>query len=419
MRIEFGYKFVLGVFAVIAAVVLGFFLVDRFQWPSYIAIFIALLVGLFIGMTFSHTYSRLFATLRSQTAAISRGDLSSPVSLGRRLFTDELDDMAEAIDNMRENLEELAAHIRKTGNDVADTSEKLSRNAENVDRKTEAIAETMAKMTRASEQQRSLVEKVVASVHEMANILQETASRARDAADAAVKTNETAKAGGRVTERATHHMKTVFEQMERSQGLLLNFSERTREINKIIEVINGIAQKTNILALNATIEAVRAGDAGRGFAVVAEEVRKLAESTAHSADAIMDLVRGIEGESGRVIETIRESSGSINESRESINDIGENLSSIIALANETVSKVNEIHRAGQGQVRRGDEVVGLMNEIAKVTSDNNDATQSVSRATDEQTTVTAGMSKQAEELAGLAENLRSVVDRFKLSHKRV
>lgn len=415
MRIEFGYKFILGVFVVIATVVLGFYVVDVYQLPSFVALGIALLIGLVIGLWFSRTYSRLFASLRSQTGAISQGDLSTPVTLGDRMFTDELDDLSSTIDNMRLSLEELAAHIRRTSNEVADTSEKLSRNAEYVDQKTEGIAATMAKMSVASEQQSSFVGRVVNSVHEMANILQDTATRARDAADSAVKTNETAKAGGRVTDKAVIHMKTIFEQMERSQGLLVNFSERTREINKIVEVINGIAQKTNILALNATIEAVRAGDAGRGFAVVAEEVRKLAESTAHSADAIMELVRGIEAESGRVIDTIRESSSSINESRESINDIGENLSAIIALANETVAKVNDIHRGAQSQARRGEEVVNLMNEISQVTADNNAATQSVSQATEEQTTITAGMSSQAEELARLSENLRTVVDRFKLS----
>lgn len=415
MRIEFGYKFILGVFAVVAAVVLGFYVVDIYNLPDLVAIFVALFVGLVIGLTFSRNYSQLFARLRQQTGAISQGDLASRVTLGTRMFTDEIDDMAEAIDAMRVNLQELAAHIRSTSNEVATAAEKLRGDASNVDRRIEGIAQTMGQMSRAATQQNQLVEKVVERLNEMATNLQDTALRARDAADAAVKTNETAKAGGRVTERAVGHMKVIFEKMERSQGLLLNFSERTREINKIVEVINGIAQKTNILALNATIEAVRAGDAGRGFAVVAEEVRKLAESTAHSAEAIMDLVRGIEGESARVMETIQESGANINESRESINDIGENLSAIIALANETVAKINEIHRTAQGQVRRGDEVVGLMNEIAKVTGDNHAATLSVSQAAGEQTKLTAGMSTQSEELARLAEKLRNVVYRFKLS----
>ncbi len=415
MRIEIGFKFVLGVFAVILTVSLGFVIVNGYRLPPWIAYAVALLIGLLIGSAYSRTYSRLFSKLKSQTAAISRGDLSTPVTLGRRMSTDELDDMAHAIDNMRLSLAELASHIRTASNGVAESSEKLSRDAEYVDQKTDGIAATMAGMSEASEQQRSLVNRVLDSVQEMAGILQDTAGRARDAADSAVKTNETAKAGGRVTDRAVNHMKTIFEQMERSQGLLVNFSERTREINKIVEVINGIAQKTNILALNATIEAVRAGDAGRGFAVVAEEVRKLAESTAHSAEAIMELVRGIEAESGRVIDTIRESSSSINESRESINDIGDNLTAIIALANETVAKVNDIHRGAQSQARRGEEVMGLMNEISQVTTSNNSATLSVSQATEEQARITAGMSKQAEELAGLAENLRNVVDRFKLT----
>ena len=72
---------------------------------------------------------------------------------------------------------------------------------------------------------------------------------------------------------------------------MVSFGAQVQKIGKIVEVITGIAQKTNLLALNATIEAARAGEYGRGFAVVADEISKLADSTGQSAGEITETGR--------------------------------------------------------------------------------------------------------------------------------
>lgn len=89
---------------------------------------------------------------------------------------------------------------------------------------------------------------------------------------------------------------TVGTSVNESQLIVTNLSNKSKEINKILEVMMSIATQTNLLSLNASIEAARAGDAGRGFAVVAGEVKKLAEMSKLSANQISILVREIQAE---------------------------------------------------------------------------------------------------------------------------
>ena len=98
------------------------------------------------------------------------------------------------------------------------------------------------------------------------------------AVDVETETVTDAEAGGVVAKQTMAKMQQVFSTVEQSGKQMVSFGHQVQEVGQIVEVITGIAQKTNLLALNATIEAARAGEYGRGFAVVAEEIRKLADS---------------------------------------------------------------------------------------------------------------------------------------------
>lgn len=95
------------------------------------------------------------------------------------------------------------------------------------------------------------------------------------------------------------------EQSQRTSNSMNHLSERSKEIEQIVEVIQNIAAQTNLLALNASIEAARAGEHGKGFAVVANEVRKLAESTAESTKNIGDLTKKIQEEIEKAYENTK------------------------------------------------------------------------------------------------------------------
>ncbi|GIN74629.1 methyl-accepting chemotaxis protein [Bacillus sp. J14TS2] len=101
------------------------------------------------------------------------------------------------------------------------------------------------------------------------------------------------------------------KEIESSEENMSHLSERSVEIQSIVDVIEDIASQTNLLALNASIEAARAGESGKGFAVVAQEVRKLAESTADSTANIQALTNALQEEIENALQATKKSSGLI------------------------------------------------------------------------------------------------------------
>jgi methyl-accepting chemotaxis protein len=150
-----------------------------------------------------------------------------------------------------------------------------------------------------------------------------------------------------VSRSSASEVRTGGHKLQASIGTI---GERSREIGKIIKVIEDIADQTNLLALNATIEAARAGDAGKGFAVVADEVRRLAERSVQATQEITT-----------VIETVQRETGSAVTLMESV------LSGIVTSIDKTSQLVGEASRATEDQASDAREMLQLAGNMANLT----------------------------------------------------
>ena len=145
--------------------------------------------------------------------------------------------------------------------------------------------------------------------------------------------------------QAVDGIESIADQSEKLMSDMSYLGEQAEGIGDIINVINDIADQTNLLALNAAIEAARAGEAGRGFAVVADEVRKLAEKTMSATNDVASAVKVIQDEAHKNINNTVESVDKISHVTKMANEAGESLKEIVLLVTDVSAEVQSIATA--------------------------------------------------------------------------
>ncbi len=420
MRIQIGYKFILGFVIVVAVVaftpegirLLGY----SAEISNILSYVVALTTGLILGWIFSKTFTRNILLLTESADFISRGDLTRTVAVGSPRFPDETYDISCSINKMVENLKELVRYIREIAEKVSESARTLSSSALEINASTDEVAHAMEQISHGAESQAEMAVKSSKTIHDMAISIELVAKRAREAAGAARETSLTARRGGDLAGDSLQRMKSFFETVEVTGQQFTEFNAKLQRVGKIADFISDIARQTNMLALNASIEAARAGEYGKGFAVVAEEVRKLSDGTGKSAEDINELIGAIREESRLLQESIRESSKLISDGKKNIDITASSFQEIVKTVFQTESKANSIADLSQMQTDGAGEMVKSVDEITKVAEANAAAIEQVAAATEEQTVAMQEMTHAAQELAALSEDLLRSVECFTISN---
>lgn len=418
MRFPIVYKFVLGFIIVIAAVIFSPKLVAVLGYSAEmsgaLAYIVALTCGLILGWLFSRGFTANIGRLAESTESISRGDLTRDVAIRPSNFPDETHELGGLINLMVQNLRDLVGHIKKTSGQLSESAREINCTALEINASTEEVAQAIESISRGAGTQAEMAERSTKIIRETAISIELVASRARETAKAARDTSLTAQKGGSLASDSLERMKDFFEQQELIARQFAAFNSKLQKIGKIADFIGDVARQTNLLALNASIEAARAGDYGKGFAVVAEEVRKLADGSAHSASDINEMIDNLRGESRQVQDVIAESSRTINEGKKNIDITAGAFQEILKTVLETERKATSIAELSQMQLEGSEKMVKAVDEIAKVADDNAASTEQVSAATEEQLAAMQDMALATNELTKLAEELLTVVERFQV-----
>jgi methyl-accepting chemotaxis protein len=415
MRLSLSHRFILGSLVVSGAVVTFPALVKAagLAVSPWVVPFLALGLGAGLGFLISRALARNYQSLIAATDRIRRGDLTARIEVDERArLQDESHELALSIRCMLVSLRDLVAHVQRTSERVSAAARDLAHSAQVTSAGNEEISNTAASVAKGVAHQQELLQGVTKLIHHIASAIELNASRAREAFGFAAEANQKASSGVDVTKLAIEKMRTVFERMEQAGSMVFQLEAKTRHVHQITEIITSVAHRTNLLSLNASIEAARAGESGRGFAVVADEIRKLAESAGRSADEISKLIHEIQDDTQEVADEMRQSSQVIGEGREDVNTIAHSLEQILAAVGEAANRAEEIFQEADTQARDAERMVGSMDEIARVGSDNARAVDEVAGTSHQQLSAMAEMVTSTQALTQLAEELREALRRF-------
>ena len=295
---------------------------------------------------------RSVVLVASRAQLIAEGDLT-----GEPLHTDSHDEvgsLATSINRMQDNLREMIRTMMEISNTVNGDATKLAHSStENFRRMKEQSLQTQQAAT---------------AMQEMSISIAEVSRHAQNAAENAKEASKTARHGGSTVEQMLMSMQSIADSVRNTAATVQRLGKESEQIIRIVNVIEEIAQKTNLLALNAAIEAARAGEQGRGFAVVAGEVRRLAESTRNATSEIAQMIQGIQVHTRSAVEAMESGTTTVNEGVETTTRAGEALQRIIHMADQVDSMIAQIAAAAMQQseaARQSSANVDIINRLGE------------------------------------------------------
>lgn len=398
---------------------------------AIIVLVVAVLVGLGLAIFIAKDISKRVALVAETALRVAEGDLT--VEDLHVKTKDEIGDMARAFNQMLENLRTIVREINSTSQSVAATSEEMSATAEEATGATTNVANAIQQVAKGSTEQSKGITETVQVMEQVASSIEQIAAGAQDQSREAMKTTNlvndmvakiddmaegiqivkqvsdqngvVAENGGRDVQKTVSGMlnvkKAVFESAQRIQDL----GEQSNKIGEIIQVIDDIAEQTNLLALNAAIEAARAGEHGKGFAVVADEVRKLAERSGKATKEIAELITSVQRGTKVAVESMEVGTKEVEAGVEIAQQAGDSLKEIVQGVSAAGDKVNSIVQLISDIMASSQGVDKAINNMAAVTEENTAASEEISTAVQQVDASMQGVSALSQESAASAEEV--------------
>jgi methyl-accepting chemotaxis protein len=327
---------------------------------------------------------------------------------------DELGQLTHSLNTMLEVLRNLFGQITETSQQVAAFSVQLTANAEQTSTASENIAANVQEVAGGADQQVHAVEVTARTMEHMKDSIQLIERNAQNMSETASQTSDLSLEGNEAVHTAVSQMSSIYAAIEELNSIIHGLEQQSEEIGQIVDTISGISAQTNLLALNATIEAARAGEHGRGFAVVANEVRKLAEQSAGSAQKISVLISTIQSETGKAVRSMERTSKEVESGIEIVNSAGQAFAQIEESVDNVAAQIREVTNEVQDLAAGTEIVFRSVEEINTSAKTSASGTQNIAAATEEQLASMEEISASSASLAQMAEDLYDNLNGFKI-----
>lgn len=365
-----------------------------------------------VAIVVSRLISRPITKVMDRMKLIAGGDLANePLEITAR---DETGQLTIATNEMNKNMQELLNQIQIVSETVSSQSEELTQSSNEVMTGTEQVASTMEEIAAGAESQANNAGDLSEKMGIFTVKIQETSKESTTMHGSSNAVLELTNKGAEMMHSSVEQMTKINKIVNQAIGKVEGLDTHTQQISELVEVIQDIADQTNLLALNAAIEAARAGEHGKGFAVVADEVRKLAEQSSNSVTSITDIVDRIQSESGIVVGSLKDSYQDVIQGTEQITATGATFERIQSAIKLSVEMIEQITKNLAEIAVSNEEMNVSVQEIAAISEESAAGVEETSASTQQTSSAMQQVAASSDDLSKLAEELNDLVRQFKI-----
>jgi methyl-accepting chemotaxis protein len=367
----------------------------------------ALILCLIIAKSVSSPLNRLVSTMKKA----KNGDLTSFIQDNEN---DEIADVCGNFNDMLSNINTLVSQVRDSSHSVLSAADKISEAAEATYTASSQVAVTVEQIAKGATNQAEEISESVRNMDQLSEGITYVEGDVSNVINIANRISNLNANAFKTINALNLKSSQVSETTTKVSSNINDLSQSMKEIQKILKIMIGISEQTNLLSLNASIEAARAGEAGKGFAVVANEVKKLADKSKEFTSNINTIITTIGQKTNDTVEEVMKSNEVVSEQISAVKDTETLFNTMFSSMEEVLTNIERTEKSVDNIMKSKGKVVESMENISAVAEESAATTEEISASTQEQIAACVDLSQQSKELKNLSEALNRELDKFKV-----